>query len=158
MKNWGIVNGMVMQGKGYKELKQRRLDEGIPAGRTETPENAEYCVYIGRAHLHDHETGVLARGPVKMGRAKYTETIARGRNQSGIDFRIYAQIMVETDRDSWHLESVFHELLKDHHFVGSQGQRELYRVSDAELKNVLTKFSDSYSVGTSGITDVRVYI
>ena len=75
-----------MTGIGYKEIKQRRLDEGIPAGKTETPENAEPCIYIGRAHLHDHETGVLARGPVKMGRATHTETIARAFIFVGCDY------------------------------------------------------------------------
>jgi len=158
LKNWGIVNGIwMLLGKGYKELKQRRIDEGIPRGRTEMPENAEYCVYIGRAHLVDHETGIMARGPVKLGRAKYVETIARGRNQSGIDFRIYAQVMVGDNSHTWKLESVFHNLLKDHHFVGSQGQQELYNISDLELKKLLTDFCDSYSIGTNGIVDTRIY-
>jgi len=146
-----------MTGIGYKEIKQRRLDEGIPAGKTETPENAEPCIYIGRAHLHDHETGVLARGPVKMGRATYTETIARGRNQSGIDFRVYAQIILENNDYTWEYERYFHYLLKDHHFIGSQGQRELYKISDADLKKILKSFVDTSVVGQNGIKDIRIH-
>jgi hypothetical protein len=143
-----------MLGKGFKELRNERIAEGIPSGKIEAKGNEQYCIYFGRVHLHDHETQIEARGVLKIGRGKFVTTIARGRNQGGSDFRAYARIIVPTNEETWLLEKDIKRILKHKHTPGSQGQTELYAMSDSELKT----FLQSYSKTMTPNATMRIYI
>lgn len=143
-----------MIGKSFKDLKEERMAEGISSGKMETPGNEQYCVYFARAHVVDHETNSVARGPLKIGRAKYLTTVVRGRNQSGIDFRTYARIIVETNDESWSTESDIKSLLEHKHMPGTQNQKELYNLTDVELKT----FLQSYNLRLPNSAKLRIYI
>ena len=82
------------KGIGYQEERERRIAEGYAPGSIENPNNSRPIIYFARAHLTDHETKMVARGPMKIGRAKFASAIMRGRNQPGTDFRIYGEIVL----------------------------------------------------------------
>lgn len=130
-----------MIGKSFKDLKEERIAEGVKSSKIESPGYEQFCIYFARAHLGDHETNIVARGPLKIGRAKYMTTIARGRNQSGIDFRTYARIIVKTNDETWMLEKEIKNMLEHKHAPGSQGQQELYNLTDSELRTFLNTFN-----------------
>lgn len=124
-------------GIGYQEARELRLAEGLKKSEIESKGNESYLIYFGRAHLTDFETGMECRGPLKIGRGKFMTALMRGRNQPGIDFRVYAEIKVETNDDTYALESVAKEIFKHRNIIGSQGQRELYDFKDEELYDVV---------------------
>jgi len=135
--------GMVLkQGIGYQAVKQLRFDEGYIASNIESVGNEQYLLYFGRPHVYDYETGIEARGLMKIGRGKYLTALLRGRNQPGVDFRIYATIVVSTNAETHMIERVAQDLFKDRNVKGSQGQRELYNISDEELFLVVNDIAE----------------
>lgn len=124
-------------GIGYQEAKNLRVAEGFKKSEIESKGNESYLIYFGRAHLTDFETGIECRGPMKIGRGKFMTALMRGRNQPGIDFRVYAEIRVETNDDTHALESVAKDIFKHRNIVGNQGQRELYDFKDEELSDIV---------------------
>lgn len=127
-----------MLGISYQESKQlRMLDTGLTGSQIETKGNEEFLIYFGRAHVKDHETGALARGLLKIGRGKYKTALQRGRNQPGIDFRIYAEILLFNNEDTYRLEAIAKEIFKDNHIRGDQGQEELYDFKDEDLYDIV---------------------
>ena len=92
-----------MIGLGYLDYCQKRIDEGLSTQQTknnsgfEDPGRERFVVYFARTHIIDHHTGVEARGLLKIGRAKFATALQRSRNQPGCDFRIYAEIVCETN-------------------------------------------------------------
>lgn len=124
---------MMVKGIGYQAVKQLRFNEGYIASTIENVGNEEYILYFGRAHIYDHETGIEARGRMKVGRGKFLTALLRGRNQPGVDFRVYATITVSTNAETHMIERVAADLLKDRNVIGSQGQKEMYNISDEEL-------------------------
>ena len=102
-----------MQGIGYQEARQKRFAEGFTGSNLESKGNEEYLVYFGRAHITDFETGVAARGLMKIGRGKFKTALMRGRNQPGVDFRIYAEIIVATNADTHATERTAETILKN---------------------------------------------
>lgn len=130
-----------MLGIGYQEAKQKRFDEGFARSQIEKRGNEEYLLYFARAHIVDHETGLEARGQLKIGRGKFKTALQRGRNQPGVDFRIYAEVLVESNADTYHIENIVKHVLSDRNVVGSQGQRELYDISDDELYDTVKNIS-----------------
>lgn len=126
-------------GIGYQGYKKYMMQEGYTAKQIEEQGREKFIIYFGRAYVIDHETGVLARGPLKIGRGKYATALMRGRNQPGIDFRIFYEIVLPDNRATYECEEVIKEAMSHRNLVGSQGQRELYNISDKELKKcVLT--------------------
>jgi len=130
------------KGIGYQAVKQLRMNEGYTASQIESVGNEEYILYFGRAHVYDHETGLEARGPLKIGRGKYLSALLRGRNQPGVDFRIYATIVVSTNAETHMIERVAQYLYDDRNIVGSQGQRELYNITDQELTQIVNDIAE----------------
>lgn len=130
-----------MLGIGYQEAKQKRFDEGFARSQIEKRGNEEYLLYFARAHIVDHETGLEARGQLKIGRGKFKTALQRGRNQPGVDFRIYAEVLVESNADTYHIENIVKRVLSYRNVVGSQGQRELYDISDDELYDTVKNIS-----------------
>jgi|TARA_Y100000766_G_C18675210_1_gene491992 hypothetical protein len=136
-----------MLGLGYKGACQLRLDEGYTTQKHngngyEEPGHERYCLYLGRSHIHDHETNVMARGLLKVGRAKYLSAVIRSRNQPGNDFRIYYAIYVPNDTQSWRLEEIFKGKYKNRNVPGDEGQQELYNIEDKELKQIVDDLSE----------------
>lgn len=131
-----------MKGIGYHAYSEfRKINEchQISRGRQEQPGNERYIVYFGRAYVQDFETGALARGPLKIGRGKFASAIMRGRNQPGIDFRIFAEIVLPDNDATYECEKILKDALSHRNIKGKQGQKELYNISDSELrKTVLT--------------------
>jgi len=132
----------MVKGIGYQAVKQLRFDEGYIASTIESTGNEQYILYFGRPHLYDYETGTEARGLMKIGRGKYLTALLRGRNQPGVDFRIYATIIVSTNAETHMIERVAQDLFKDRNVKGSQGQRELYSISDEELFLVVNDIAE----------------
>ena len=143
-----------MLGKSFKQLREERILEGIPSGKIEAKGNEQYCIYFGRVHVKDHETQAVSRGMLKIGRAKFVTTIARGRNQGGCDFRVYARIIVNTNDETWEVEKDIKQILKHKNTIGDQGQTELYALTDSELKSFLQSYNKT--LPTKAI--MRIYI
>ena len=122
----------------YRE-ERKKLFEGCknPSQEIEKEGNEEYHLYMGRAHIKDFSTGKEARGYLKVGRGKFATAIQRGRNQPGVDFRLYAMIKFPTNGATWQCERVFKEIMSEHHVDGPQGQLELYDFKDNEIKQTI---------------------
>ena len=101
-----------MIGLGYLEYCQKRIDEGLTTWSFEDPGKERFIIYFARTHIVDHETGIEARGLLKIGRAKFATAIQRSRNQPGCDFRIYAEIVCETNNQIKELEKVVEKFFK----------------------------------------------
>jgi hypothetical protein len=126
-----------MQGIGYQSYRKLRIAEGIPPGSIEFKGYERYCVYWGRSHQIDHESGLVARGPLKFGRGKFTTALQRGRNEGGADFRIYAEIILDSEAATYAVENKISEMMYGRREVGDQGQRELYDILDNEIENTV---------------------
>ncbi len=127
-------------GIGYQEARKKRFDEGFAgSGKNglESKGNEEFVIYFGRACLNDFESDILARGLLKIGRGKFKTALQRGRNQPGIDFRVYAEILLYNNEDTHTVEKLLTKSFKDRNVPGSQGQRELYNFTDDELVDVV---------------------
>jgi hypothetical protein len=127
-----------MKGIGYQEYKKIRLNEGHTGTTMEHAGNERYLIYFGRAHVADHETGVECRGHLKIGRGKFATALMRGRNQPGIDFRIYAELILENNQATKDVEEIIKDALEHRNMKFSQGQREMYNISDAEIETTLS--------------------
>ena len=134
-----------MLGIGYQEAVKIRKSKGLTSSQMEAQGNEEYLIYFGRAHVKDFETGLLARGPLKIGRGKFKTALLRGRNQPGVDFRIYAEIILYNNNDTYALEGVAKRIFKDNNIKGDQGQKELYNFTDADLFKIVPDLAE---VGT----------
>lgn len=129
-----------MIGLGYLDYCQKRIDEGLSTQQTKTgfgfedPGQERFVVYFARTHIIDHQTGIEARGLLKIGRAKFATALQRSRNQPGCDFRIYAEIVCATNNQIKELEKKVEKFLIDKHVELTQNQRELYDIKDDELR------------------------
>lgn len=133
----------MVKGIGYQEYKRMRiLNEGLTATSIEKNGNERFALYFGRSHLYDFETGVLARGHLKIGRAKFITALQRGRNQPGVDFRVYAEIILESNEATHVGEKILEDALSHRHIRLSQGQTEMYRYNDMEISNVVKTIAD----------------
>ncbi len=141
---------MIQQGIGYQESRQRRIKEtGLLSSQIEAKGNEEFILYFGRAHIKDCSTGVIARGELKVGRGKFVTALQRGRNQPGVDFRIYAKIVVSCNEDTHIAERVVKDNFKDRNVIGSEGQRELYNIKDDELEDFVYRVEEIINDYTS---------
>lgn len=131
-----------LTGMGYQDNRNQRFAEGIRKGDIEKPGFERYCIYWGRSHVKDHETGIEARGDLKAGRAKYTTALQRGRNEGGSDFRLYAEIILESNEATHDFEDALKWLFKKKNKIGDQGQRELYDVRDHEIEGMVLELAD----------------
>ena len=154
----------VFNGIGYQEYKKQREEqfivEGLPPGKIEktNEEYAEWVIYFGRACIYDFESGKLARGLLKIGRGKFVTAIQRGRNQPGVDFRIYAAMIVTNNEDTKKIEKRIKKVHKNRNIPGSQGQRELYDFKDGEIRNLVNTIKNEYnSVSPGRIKKVTFY-
>ena len=130
------ATGTSFTGIGYQEARNKRFNEGFTGSGVnglESKGNEEYLIYFGRACVSDFETGTPARGLLKIGRGKFKTALQRGRNQPGIDFRVYAEILLHNNGDTHTVEKLIAKTFKDRNVKGSQGQKELYNFSDDEL-------------------------
>lgn len=128
-----------MKGIGYQEYKlMREAEEGLTSSKMELPGNERFLIYFGRMHLIDHETGIEARAALKIGRGKYATAIMRGRNQPGGDFRIYNEILFETNTATNKVETlVSNAIFRRKIFNTVQGQDEMYNYLDSELPGLM---------------------
>jgi hypothetical protein len=127
-------------GIGYQESRKKRFSEGFSGSGDnglESRGNEEFIIYFGRACVNDFETGVPARAMLKIGRGKFKTALQRGRNQPGIDFRVYAEILLYKNEDTHIVEKLIAKTFKDRNIKGSQGQKELYNFTDDELTDVV---------------------
>jgi len=128
------------KGIGYQEARKKRFDEGFSGSGEnglESKGNEEFLIYFGRACVNDFETDTPARGQLKIGRGKYKTALQRGRNQPGIDFRVYAEILLYNNEDTKIVERLITKTYKGRNMPGSQGQKELYNFSDNELTDLV---------------------
>ena len=150
------------RGIGYQEARQKRFNEGFSGSGDnglESKGNEEFIIYFGRACLNDFESDVPARGLLKIGRGKYKTALQRGRNQPGIDFRVYAEILLYNNEDTHTVEKLITKSFKDRNVPGSQGQKELYNFTDGELVDVVYTINEMVEDFTDiEIKEVNFYI
>lgn len=134
---------MMVKGIGYLEYCKLRMNEGYSSQQTkdstgyEEPGQERYVLYFARSHIADFETGVLARGELKIGQAKFLSAVMRSRNQPGNDFRCYAEIVLSSTKETYEAEAIVKKLYKGRRIKLTQNQQELYNLKDEELKNVI---------------------
>jgi hypothetical protein len=119
-----------MHGIGYQQYRNLY-------NKPEKKGKERFLVYFGRAHITDHETGVESRGLLKIGRGKFATALMRSRNQPGVDFRIYAELIFSSNEQTYQAENVIKNVLSHKNMKMSQGQKELYDISDKDLKKVV---------------------
>jgi len=148
-----------MHGLGYVEYRRLRMvNEGLRASDVEKAGNERYAIYFGRSHVTDHETNFLARGPLKIGRAKFVTALMRGRNQPGIDFRVYAEIILDSNAATHDVEEAVARLLIDHRMEMGQNQQECYDISDSNLLDWLPRIIDAARNTGHNICETKIYI
>jgi hypothetical protein len=123
---------MELIGIGYQDYRKKHSDI-----KNEKKGMERYLIYFGRAHVVDHETNTVARGPLKIGRGKWATALMRGRNQPGIDFRIYAEIILGTNEQTYLAEEIVKDVLGHKNMPMTQNQQEIYDIKDSELKKVV---------------------
>lgn len=147
----------IYQGIGYQEYKDMRVvNEGIDSGKLENVGNERFLIYFGRLHLKDHQTGVECRGPLKIGRGKFATAIMRGRNQPGGDFRIYGEIILSRNSETYIAEDIINDRLTNRNVSMSQGQEEIYNITDEELEDIIKEMSELVSEKCN-IIEVKTY-
>ena len=150
-----VTDTSKFKGIGYQDARKKRFDEGFSGSGVnglESQGNEEYLIYFGRACVNDFATGVPARGLMKIGRGKFKTALQRGRNQPGIDFRIYAEILLYSNEDTHTVEKLITKSFKDRNVPGSQGQKELYDFTDDELIDVVYTIEEM----VKDFTDVEI--
>lgn len=124
----------------YCELRSK--DENLKKSDLEKDQNPRWCIYFGRSHLTDFEKGTLSRGPLKIGKAKYANTIMRGRSQDGSNFRLYAEIVVESESALLDADKIIKTYFADWNIPGDENQTELYDIKDYEIPKFIDFASD----------------
>lgn len=138
------------QGIGYRDYCQwRSRVEGVKTSLLETPGYERYVIYFGRTHLIDADSGFEARGLLKIGQAKYVNTVQRGRNQAGASFRVYAEITLEDDQATREAEAIAKKLFNHMHVHGDEGQTELYQFVDADITTISERLAAEIAASTS---------
>ena len=133
------------------------LSQQKSKGKGEGKGQEEYLLYFGRAHLINESTNRESRGLMKVGRGKFKTALMRGRNQPGIDFRVYAEIIVSDNSETYKIEKISKEFLKLKNVKGSQGQRELYKIEDLELLNIVESIVNLARADNINILEVNYY-
>ena len=148
------------KGIGYQEYKrQRMINEGLRSSDLERKGNERYSIYFGRAHCTDYQSGVESRGYCKIGRGKFTTALMRGRNQPGIDFRVYGEIILASDYATYRAEDLIKEALSHRHVgVMSQGQKELYNITDEELPSAIQTISETLISEGFQVNETNIFI
>jgi len=149
---------MINKGIGYIEYRKKRINEGLMSSKIESAGNERFVVYFGRVHLNDHETDQFCRGYLKIGRGKFATALMRGRNQPGIDFRIYAEIVVDNNDDTRRVEQIAQGLLISRNVKFSQGQKEMYNIKDDELMDIVHQVADRAKTFGIDIKMIEKYI
>lgn len=148
------------KGIGYQEYRTKRMiSEGLRSGDIEKTGNERYLLYFGRAHVIDHESKTEARGPLKIGRGKFATALMRGRNQPGIDFRIYAEIILDTNDATTDAEEISKDLLRDSRLTMDQNQQECYSIGDDGIADTVEMIADQIrSTTCHKIQEVNIFI
>jgi len=147
----------IFHGIGYQKYKDMRVvNEGLSSGELEKHGNERYLIYFGRLHLKDHRTGLECRGPLKIGRGKFATAIMRGRNQPGGDFRIYGEIILSYNSETYIAEDIINDRLTDRKMIMDQGQEEIYNITDEELEDIIKEMSEVISKRCN-IIEVNTY-
>ena len=148
---------MKSKGAGWADIITERKNAGHK--KLEDPANPEWTVYVARSHVIDHESGLEARGPLKIGRGKYMNNIQRGRNQDGSDFRVYARLILETDSETRALENYIEGIYGHRKTPGPQStQSELYNLTDDEITVLMENLINYSKQHDINILTVKNYI
>lgn len=146
-----------ISGIGYQANRKQRLMEGFGGNRMESAGNERYLVYFGRAHLTDHETNAETRGYMKIGRGKFATAIQRGRNQPGVDFRIYGEIILDSNDATHEVEKLISNALRFKHKEFDQGQSEMYDIADDELETIMIDMAKIVRADRWKILELNMY-
>jgi hypothetical protein len=134
----------MQHGIGYRDYCHWRSKiEGHKISKLESPGYERYAIYFGRTHLPDFESGVVARGWLKIGQAKYVNTVQRGRNQGGSSFRVYSEITLENEVAVRAAEAMVKSMFSHMHIHGDEGQTELYKFNDPDIPNIADELADA---------------
>jgi len=147
-------------GIGYQEYREKRvLNENLRYGELEKLGNERYIIYFGRAHVVDHESNTEHRGPLKIGRGKFATALMRGRNQPGIDFRLYAELVLSSNAATHDVENLIKTKLCNRNIELSQNQQECYNIKDNELMQIINDiYSDVGKKLHHPILEVNIFV
>ena len=80
----------------------------------------------------------------------------RGRNQPGGDFRIYGEIILSSNPETYIAEDIINARLVNRNVSMSQGQEEIYNITDEELEDIIKEMSEAVS-NRCNIIEVKTY-
>ena len=144
-------------GIGYQANRIQRIKQGFSGNLMEAAGYERYLIYFGRAHITDHETDLTSRGFMKVGRGKFATALQRGRNQPGVDFRIYGEIILASNEATHAVEKLVSKKLLHKHMTFSQGQSEMYDINDNELEKILKDVAQLAKSNRWQVNEVNLY-
>ena len=130
-----------MSGLDFIQYCDFRRSRGTPKNHLET--EPRHCLYFARNHQVDHRGGPTAIGYLKIGRALYANTLQRGRNQGGGDFRLYAELLLSSETETRRMEDMAKLVCANRKWYTSIGQDELYDIKDDELGDTIKMICDA---------------
>jgi len=151
----------MIKGIGYLEYCRERMNEGYTTQQKkdgtgyEQPGQERYVLYFARSHVEDFESGVIARGHMKVGQAKYLSAVMRTRNQPGNDFRCYAEVVLHNLEQTFDAEALVKKIYKDRRIKLTQNQQELYNFNDSELSEIVYNVVDKLGIEPK---EVKFYV
>jgi len=151
----------MIKGIGYLEYCRERMNEGYTTQQKkdgtgyEQPGQERYVLYFARSHVEDFESGVIARGHMKVGQAKYLSAVMRTRNQPGNDFRCYAEVVLHNLEQTFDAEALVKKIYKDRRIKLTQNQQELYNFNDSELNEIVYNVVDKLGIEPK---EVKFYV
>jgi hypothetical protein len=121
-----------MMGAGHDDYCKIRISrEGL--ARKDLEKVHRNVVYFARQYVTDWQSGHVSKGHVKIGKSNLFNSLQRGRNQSGGDFRIKAELCFANSQDAEKAEQFAHYLFMNLQVKGPQNQTELFVMKDEEI-------------------------
>jgi hypothetical protein len=134
-----------LSGAGHDDYCNIRISrEGLSRSRLEAVHRN--VVYFARQYVTDHLEGHTSAAHLKIGHSTLFNSLQRGRNQSGGDFRILAELCFATADAAKTAEKYAQHIYMNQSVYGSQNQRELFKILDDQVErcaNELARFCTS---------------
>jgi predicted ATPase len=123
-----------MNGAGHADYCNIRISrEGL--SRAELEKVHRNVVYFARQYVCDYRTGAVSAAYLKIGQSTLFNSLQRGRNQAGGDFRILAELCFKSSDDAKLAEKNAQHLFQNQQVKGTQNQKELFLIHDEEVES-----------------------
>jgi hypothetical protein len=122
-----------MNGAGHADYCNIRISrEGLARGKLELVHR--YVIYFARQYVTDYLTGTVSGAHLKIGQSTLFNSLQRGRNQAGGDFRILAELCFQSADAAKQAEKYAHYLFMNDQVRGPQNQQELFNIHDQDVE------------------------